>query len=407
MARQTKPLTHTEIEKAKPKAKDYKMMDGNGLYLLVKSGGAKLWRLNYYKPLSKSRTEMSLGAFPDVSLQQARAKREEYRALLAQDVDPQAYIKAQADNERAKQENTLLKLAHRWREKKAAEVQPKTMTKNWARLEKHLFPKLGDVAVGLISPQSVIQTLEPLRAGGKGDTLHRVIRLLNEILNFAVNAGVIEFNKCLKVSSSFATAQSEHNPTIRPERLPELLADLRDSNHAFSVKALIKWQLLTMARPSEAVNAEWAEIDLERRLWTIPAEKMKGGKRPHTVPLSRQAVILLEKMAKLNGGQSFVFQSGTKPQQAMNPQTANATLKRLNGGKYQGVLTAHGLRSIASTYLNEQLINYDVVEACLSHVIADQTRKAYNRSDYLEQRIEVMQQWGDFVEQCERESVGI
>lgn len=405
MARQTKPLTNTEVERAKAKEKDYKLLDGGGLYLAVKATGSKLWRLNYSRPFTKKRTEISLGAFPEISLQQARQKRDEYRALLAQEIDPQEHLQAIADEELSKRENTLWKMAEKWREKKAVEVQPKTMEKNWARLEKHLFPKLGDTPVTLINPKIVIQTLEPLKARGKGDTLHRVIRLLNEVLNFAVNGGVIEFNKCLKVAENFPTAKSENNPTIRPEKLPEFLADLRDSNHAFNVKALVKWQLLTMTRPNEAVKAEWAEIDLERKQWTIPAEKMKGGKRSHTVPLSRQAVVLLEKMAKLTSGRQFVFQSDTKPRQSMNPQTANATIKRLNGGKYQGVLTAHGLRSIASTYLNEQLINYDVVEACLSHIIADQTRKAYNRSDYLDQRVAVMQQWADFVEQCERESV--
>lgn len=342
-----------------------------------------------------------------MTLQQARVIREEYRALLANGVDPQEYRQQLVDEETAKRENTLQKVAEQWRDKKALEVKAQTMAGNWRRLEKHLFPKLATMPVSELSPKAVISVLEPLRISGKGDTLHRVIRLLNEVLNFAVNAGVIEFNKCLKVSDNFPTVQSVNNPTIRPECLPDFLADLRNSNHAFNVKALIKWQLLTMTRPKEAVSVEWGEIDLENKLWTIPAHKMKGGKRSHTVPLSRQAVGILEKMAKFTAGAQYVFQSDSKPQQAMNPQTANGAIKRLSGGKYQGVLTAHGLRSIASTYLNEQLINYDVVEACLSHVIADQTRKAYNRSDYLEQRIEVMQQWGDFVEQCERKSVGI
>lgn len=404
MARKIPPLTDTQIKKAKPT--DSPLRDGNGLLLFI-TENSKLWRFRYDRPLTKKRNDLGLGSYPDVTLEQARAIRNEYRSLLANGIDPQEHRQTLADEEIAKRENTLRKVAEKWREKKAEEVQPQTIEKNWARLEKHLFPKLANVAVSEISPKLVIQVLEPLRASGKGDTLHRVIRLLNEILNFAVNAGVIEFNKCLKVAENFTTYQSKHNPTIRPEQLPEFLADLRDGNHAFNVKALIKWQLLTMTRPKEAVNAEWAEIDLERKQWTIPAEKMKGGRRSHTIPLSTQAVGLLQKMAKLTEGEKYVFQSETKRGQAMNPQTANATIKRLNGGKYEGVLTAHGLRSIASTYLNEQLINYDVIEACLSHVIADQTRKAYNRSDYLEQRVAVMQQWADFVEQCERESVGI
>lgn len=399
MARITKPLTNTEIERAKPKEKDYKLSDGQGLFLLVKATGAKLWRFNYYKPFTEppKRTETSLGKYPDVTLAQARKVRDEYLALLAKEIDPQFHRQQQADDEISRRENTLKAVAEKWREKKALEVQPKTLEKNWARLENHLFHRLGNTPVADISPRMVILALEPLKERGVGDTLHRVIRLLNEVLNFAVNAGLIEFNKCVNVSASFTTHTALNNPTIRPEQLPQFLADLNHGNSSSLVKMLIKWQLLTMVRPKEAVNAEWAEIDFDKRLWAIPAAKMKGGKRSHTVPLSRQAIALLERVRKITVDSPFVFQSEIKPQQAMNPQTANRAIKSLG---YGNKLTAHGLRSIASTYLNEQLINYDVVEACLSHIIADQTRKAYNRSDYLEQRIGVMQQWADYVEQC-------
>lgn len=402
MARRTKPLTNTEVERAKIKDKDYKLMDGQGLFLLVKANGSKLWRFNYYKPFTHppKRTEVSLGKYSDISLAQARKVRDEYLALLAQEIDPQIHRQAIIDEEIFKRENTLRLVAEKWREKKSLEVQPKTMEKNWARLENHLFNKLGDVAISAITPQMVIKTVEPLKERGVSDTLHRVIRLLNEVLNFAVNMGLIEFNKCVNVSSSFSVHTSENTPTIRPERLPEFLADLNNGNNSAQVKMLIKWQLLTIVRAKEAASAEWQEIDFDKKIWTIPAEKMKGGKRSHIVPLSRQAITLLERMKRITGQSRFIFQSETKPQQAMNPQTANNVIKKLAGGKYKGVLKGHGLRAIASTYLNEQLINYDVVEACLSHIIADQTRKAYNRSDYLEQRVEVMQLWADYIERC-------
>lgn len=375
-------------------------MDGQGLFLLIKSKGRKLWRFRYVKPLSTKQTDLSFGAYPDISLAQARKMRDEYLALLAQNIDPQQYREQQETQAQEQLANTLYSVVERWREKKAQEVQEKTMLKNWGRLEKHLFPQLGNMPIAQLHPKLVIDTLTPLKERGIGDTLHRIIRLLNEILNFAVNSGLIEFNKCVNVSASFSTPTTENNPTIRPEALPAFLADLQDSNSSFMVKCLIKWQLLTMVRPKEAVTAEWAEIDLNQRLWAIPAEKMKGGKRGHIVPLSIQAMRLLEKIKTITGGEQYIFQSELKADQPMNPQTANRAIKLLAGGKYAGKLTAHGLRAIASTYLNEQLINYDVVEACLSHIIADQTRKAYNRSDYLEQRVGVMQLWGDYVEQC-------
>ncbi|MGX2948506.1 integrase arm-type DNA-binding domain-containing protein [Frederiksenia canicola] len=402
MARITKPLTNTEVERAKGREKEHTLSDGQGLYLLIKPNGSKLWRFNYYKPFTipKKRALLGLGKYPDISLQQARKIRDEYLALLAQNIDPQTHRQEQETEETFRRKNTLRLIAEKWREKKSLEVQARTMEKNWARLENHLFDKLGDTPISAITPQIVIKALEPLKERGVGDTLHRVIRLLNEVLNFAVNMGVIEFNKCVNVSASFAIPTTENTPTIRPERLPEFMADLNNGNNSSQVKMLIKWQLLTMVRAKEAVSAEWAEIDFDKKTWTIPAEKMKGGKRSHIVPLSRQAISLLERMKRITGQSRFVFQSETKPQQSMNPQTANSAIKKLAGGKYKGVLKGHGLRSIASTYLNEQLINYDVVEACLSHIIADQTRKAYNRSDYLEQRVDVMQLWADYVEQC-------
>lgn len=402
MARITKPLTNTEVERAKGREKEYTLSDGQGLYLLIKPNGSKLWRFNYYKlfTIPKKRALLGLGKYPDISLQQARKIRDEYLALLAQNIDPQTHRQEQETEETFRRKNTLRLIAEKWREKKSLEVQARTMEKNWARLENHLFDKLGDTPISAITPQIVIKALEPLKERGVGDTLHRVIRLLNEVLNFAVNMGVIEFNKCVNVSASFAIPTTENTPTIRPERLPEFMADLNNGNNSSQVKMLIKWQLLTMVRAKEAVSAEWAEIDFDKKTWTIPAEKMKGGKRSHIVPLSRQAITLLERIKRITGESRFVFQSEAKPQQAMNPQTANSAIKKLAGGKYKGILKGHGLRSIASTYLNEQLINYDVIEACLSHIIADQTRKAYNRSDYLEQRVEVMQLWADYVEQC-------
>lgn len=402
MARIIKPLTNTEVERAKPKEKEYPLSDGQGLYLLIKPTGARLWRFNYYQPFTnpRKRVLLGLGKYPDVSLAQARKVRDEYRTLLAQGIDPQQHRKQQNESEQERLRSTFRAVAEKWRDKKADEVLPKTISKIWGRLEKHVLPKLGDMPVSSIAPKMLIEVLEPLRVRGIGDTLQRVIRYTNEILNFAVNSGLIEFNKCVNVSASFSTPTTANNPTIRPDELPAFLADLRESNSSNLVKALIKWQLLTMVRPKESVSAEWREIDFNKRQWIIPAEKMKGGKRRHIVPLSTQAVRLLEKMKALTGGERFVFQSDVKANQPLNPQTANRAIKSFAGGKYEGKLTAHGMRAIASTYLNEQLVNYDVVEACLAHVIADQTRKAYNRSDYLEQRAPVMQQWGDYVEQC-------
>lgn len=401
MARTTKPLTNTQIINAKAKEKNYTLSDGKGLYLLIKPNGSKLWRYNYYHPITKERALISIGKFPGIELQQARQIREEYISLLAQNIDPQEYRKNVAQEEKNKIENTLLKCVEKWQSKRLddvrnGEIKAKTLQKNISILEKYILPDLGALVLDKISPKLVIQALQPAKERGISDTLKRAIRLLNDVLNFAVNTELLEFNKCQNVATNFSTPKSEHNPTIHPKELPNFLTALRDYNLSFQTKQLIKWQLLTMTRPKEASEALWSEIDLAAKTWTISASRMKM-KRPHIIPLSRQAVEILNKMQAITGNSPFIFQSETKPKQAMNSQTANRAISLLG---YKGILTAHGMRSIASTYLNEQLINYDVIEACLAHTIKDQTRKAYNRSDYLEQRIDIMQQWGDYVESC-------
>lgn len=403
MARITKPLTNTEIERAKPKEKDYSLSDGQGLYLLVKANGSKLWRFNYYKPLSnpKKRMLLSLGKYPEITLQQARKQREDFLMLLANNIDPLEHRKNQEDEAIAEIENTFSKIAFEWKAKCESrvdneELQPLTLKKNWRIIEAYLFPRLADCPIASITPKMAIHALEPAKEKGLSDTLRRAIRLLNEVMNFAVNADVIEFNKCQNVGANFSIAKSRHNPTIHHKELPKFFEALKDYNLKFHTKQLIKWQLLTITRSSEASKALWSEIDLETKTWTISTGRMKK-RRVHIIPLSRQAVEILEKMRKITGDSPFIFQSEVKPHQAMNSQTANRAIGLLG---YKGILTAHGMRSIASTYLNEQLINYDVVEACLSHVIKDQTRKAYNRSDYLDLRVEVMQKWADYVESC-------
>ncbi|MBR0574158.1 MULTISPECIES: integrase arm-type DNA-binding domain-containing protein [Pasteurellaceae] len=400
MAKIVRPLTNTEVDKAKAKEKDYRLTDGKGLYLLVKSNKSKLWRFNYYRPFAKNRNDLSLGRYPDVSLAQARELRQEYLSLLAQNIDPQVHRQKIERETLEKQDNTFFKIACKWKVKKQTEVAQSTLIKNWQRLENHIFPKMGHYPVSEITPQLVIKTIEPLNKQGKTDTVKKLSRLVNEVIDFAVNSGILEFNKCTKVGSTFMRKSVINNPSIRPEDLPEFLTALRNSNISLVTKKLIQWQLLTMVRPKEAANAEWIEIDFESKLWNIPAQKMKGGKKAHTVPLSTQALAILEVMKELTGNSKYIFASFRNPTKPLNPQTANRSIGLIG---YSGKLTSHGLRSIASTYLNEQFLEqYDAIEACLSHGIKNAVRKAYNRSNYLEQRKNLMQKWGDYVENCSK-----
>lgn len=209
---------------------------------------------------------------------------------------------------------------------------------------------------------------------------------------YAVNTGLIDANPASGVGMAFERPKKQNMPTLRPEELPKLMRSLVMSNLSVSTRCLIEWQLLTLVRPSEASGARWAEIDLDAKLWTIPAERMKA-KREHIVPLSTQALEILEVMKPISAHREHVFPSRNAPKQPMNSQTANAALKRIG---YGGRLVAHGLRSIASTAMNEAGFNPDVIEAALAHSDKNEVRRAYNRSIYLEQRITLMDWWGEY-----------
>ncbi|HFJ2864016.1 TPA: integrase domain-containing protein, partial [Klebsiella pneumoniae] len=190
-------------------------------------------------------------------------------------------------------------------------------------------------------------------------------------------------------------------PSIRPDQLPQLMQTIRMASISLSTRCLFMWQLLTITRPAEAAEARWDEIDFDASEWKIPAARMKMN-RDHTVPLPDGAIAILEMMKSLSGGREFIFPSRIKPTQPMNSQTVNAALKRAGLG---GVLVSHGLRSIASTALNEQGFPPDVIEAALAHIDKNEVRRAYNRSDYLEQRRPMMQWWADFVSKADSGSI--
>jgi len=239
----------------------------------------------------------------------------------------------------------------------------------------------------------LVEALEPIKARGALETVRRLVQRINEIMIYAVNTGLIDANPASGVGMAFEKPKKQNMPTLRPEELPKLMRSLVMSNLSVSTRCLIEWQLLTLVRPSEASGTRWEEIDLNAKLWTIPAMRMKA-KREHIVPLSPQAIEILELMKPISSHREHVFPSRSDPKQPMNSQTANAALKRIG---YGGKLVAHGLRSIASTALNEQGFNADIIEAALAHSDKNEVRRAYNRSTYITKRIELMNWWGKFV----------
>ncbi|HAT2176774.1 tyrosine-type recombinase/integrase [Klebsiella sp. RHBSTW-00484] len=393
MARITRPLTNNEILKAKPREKDFTLHDGDGLFLLVKTTGKKLWRFRYQRPGSSSRTNLSLGSYPALTLSAARQIRDQHLTTLAQGMDPQQQQEQVSEQRQIELDSIFSTVAENWFQLKSKSVTEDYAKDIWRSLDKDVFPAIGSIPVQEIKARTIVEALEPIKARGALETVRRLVQRVNEIMIYAVNTGLIDANPASGVGMAFEKPKKQNMPTLRPEELPKLMRSLVMSNLSVPTRCLIEWQLLTLVRPSEASGAKWAEINLDGKLWTIPAERMKA-KREHIVPLSRQALDILEVMKPVSAHREHVFPSRNDPKQPMNSQTANAALKRIGYGRK---LVAHGLRSIASTAMNEAGHNADVIEAALAHSEKNEVRRAYNRSIYLIQRQSLMHWWGDFV----------
>ncbi|PJG86441.1 integrase arm-type DNA-binding domain-containing protein [Conservatibacter flavescens] len=407
MARVVKSLTNTEIEKARPREKEYNLSDGQGLFLRVKPNGGKTWIFNYYRPFTKKRNNLVIGAYPAISLKQARETREEYRALLAQKVDPDLHRQAEEETRQRELETTFEVVAWQWLEHRKTRA---NFSANYQRdvenlIKRHLLPAFGALPITQITAPIALKAFKPLQERGTLEALKRAIQKLNEIMTFALHREMIPYNPTANLSKEFDSPKVEHFKTLKPEDLGEFLYTLNNAQIHLQTRYLILWQLLTMTRPNEAAMARYEDIDERSRIWTIYINKGikesdKG--REHKITLSWQALALLREIKKLSGGKEYLFPSVKNPQTHTNTQTANSAIKRMG---YKGKLVAHGLRSIASTYLNEQGYNPELIEVALSHINQDRIRMAYNRADYLKQRFQILQAWADFVDECSQGAI--
>lgn len=410
MARITPPLTDTQIKTAKPKTKNGKLIeatlsDGNGLYLLIKVNGSKIWRFNYYRPTNKVRALISFGSYPEISLQQARKMRDEARELIKQDIDPQEHKRELQEKKQADLYNTFQNIAQDWFKLKTSKGLSKgTLDRTWRSLEMYIFPYIGQKAITALKAKDFIKVLEPQRASKKFENIKRLCQRINEIMFYAVNIGVIDANPAVKIKDAFETPIKGQMPTITANELPEFMKALSQARIEIQTRCVIEWQLLTLTRPSEAVGAKWEEIDLDNKLWSIPAERMKM-RKTHIVTLSKQAINILNIMKAISGTRAHIFPSMKPPyDKPMNSSTANMAIKRMG---YKDRLVAHGLRALASTVLNEQGFNYDVIESALAHTDTNTVRRAYNRATYLEQRRIMLDWWGDFIEQASNGNISL
>ena len=396
MARTAKPLNDTQVKNAKPKTTEYNLSDGQGLALRIKPNGTKQWLFNYEKPYKKTRTNISFGTYPEVTLNDARDKRKEARALLAKDIDPKEERDSKQRDLEKDHAQTLEHVAARWFEVKKSKVTPAYAEDIWRSLTLHIFPRLGKLPISKLTAPETINALKPIAAKGNLETIKRLCQRINEIMTHALNVGLILANPLAGIHADFNKPTTTKMPALTPAELPELMRAINQASIKRLTRCLIEWQLHTMVRPSEAAGARWSETDTEAALWTIPAERMKR-KRAHLVPLTPQSLAILEVLRPISGHREYLFTNQTDYTKPANPQTANMAIKRMGFG---GRLVAHGLRSIASTTLNEQRFDKEIIEAALSHADENQVRSAYNRADYLEPRRVLMNWWSEHIERA-------
>ena len=385
-------LNATRVKNTKPEPKPYKLFDGGGLFLLVQPTGSKLWRMKYR--FGGKEKLLSLGAYPDLSLADARDAREANRKLLAKGVDP-ALEKSKA-RLRAAGRETFESVAREWHERTKPKWTPKHAARLLSALKRDIFPHLGSRPVDEIEPPEVLAVVRRVESRGAGEAAHRLLADCSRVFRYALASGKAKRNPAADLKGALAPVVVTHHASVTdPKEVGALLRAIDGYTGHHVTLCALKLAPLVFVRPGELRQAEWSEIDLEGAEWRIPAERMKA-REPHIVPMSRQAVAVLRELYPLTGPQGYVFPSIRSKARPMSENTVNAALRRLGYGTDE--MTGHGFRSMASTLLNEQGWNRDAIERQLAHAERNQVRAAYNYAEHLPERRKMMQAWADYLD---------
>lgn len=391
-------LIDIQVRTAKPKERDYKLSDSDGLFLLVASTGGKRWRYKYR--FNGKEKLLALGTYPDISLQEARTKLREARNMLANGYDPGAEKKAlkEAIAEQARtKENTFENVAREWLGKFSGQWSPSHKRTTQDRLERDVFPWIGNTPVNEIKPPDLLSILRRIEGRGALETAHRVRTICGQVLRYAVATGRAERDSAADLRGALPPVREKHHAALtEPKEVAELLRAIDGIKATLQVKCAMKLAPLLFVRPGELRQMEWAEIDLENTQWNIPAEKMKM-KQPHIVPLAEQAVAILKDLQPLTGSGRYVFPCHRSPKRPMSNNAVNAALRRM--GYTSDDMTGHGFRAMARTILDEVLqVRPDFIEHQLAHAVRDPNGRAYNRTAHLAERRKMMQTWADYLD---------
>jgi integrase len=396
-------LTAIQARNAKAKDKPYKLNDGKGLFLHVATSGKKTWRYRYELPPGKESTFV-IGEYPVLSLEDARSKRIALREMVKAGICPadvrreekQATVEAK-EAEKKIAENSFHAVAidwHRHQKDRWSAGHAEAVLKS---LERYAFETLGDTPVDEITPPMVLEVVRAIEAKGSLEMASKTLQRIGAVFRFAVQTGRATYNPAADMRGALKAKKVQHHTMIAPDELPEFLQTLSTGDVHPTTKSAIQFTILTAARSGEVRGATWEEIDFEKRLWSIPAERMKM-RSPHTVPLSNQAVAILNRIKILHGDKGLIFPGIHYPEKPLSENTMLFALYRIG---YHSKATMHGFRALFSTIANEAGFNPDAIERQLAHREKNAVRAAYHRSEYLSEREKMMQWWADHLHHLE------
>ncbi|HCD6062793.1 TPA: tyrosine-type recombinase/integrase [Klebsiella oxytoca] len=398
-------LTDIKVRTAKPTDKQYKLTDGNGMHLLVHPNGSRYWRLQYR--FGGKQKMLALGVYPEVSLAEARARRDEARKLLANSIDPGD--KKKNDKVELEEARTFEQLAVEWHatNKKWSEEHSRRVLKS---LEDNLFPAIGKRNIAELKTRDLLAPIKAVELSGRLEVASRLQQRTTAIMRYAVQSGLLDYNPAQEMVGAVASSNRQHRPALELKRTPELLQRINSYTGRPLTRRAVELTLLVFIRSSELRFARWSEIDFETSMWTIPAEReaiegvkhsQRGSKMrtPHLVPLSRQALAILKQVHKLSGDRDFVFIGDHDHRKPMSENTVNKAL-RVMGYDTKVEVCGHGFRTMACSSLIESgLWSRDAVERQMSHMERNSVRAAYiHKAEHLDERRLMLQWWADFLD---------
>jgi integrase len=389
-------LNDTRVKKAKPKERDYKLTDFDGLHVLVRSTGSKLWRFAFR--FAGKQKQLAMGSYPTVTLAEARQRRDAARKLLANGTDPS--VKRRLEKiAAAAGGNTFREIAEELLAKQVRENRAEMTVKKNRWLLKPAFETFGRRPIGDITAPELLHALRKFETRGRYESVRRMRTVTGMVFRYAIATGRASRDISLDLRGALTAPRVQHRPAItEPKEVGALLRAIDGYTGQPTTRMGLQLSALLFVRPGEIRHARWREFDLPGAVWNIPAETMKMD-RPHRVPLARQAVSILQELHKITGHGEFLFHAITSVRRPMSENTLNAALRRLGYAKDE--VTAHGFRTTASTLLNEMgRWNRDAIERQLAHQEPDEVRNAYmHAAEFWSERVEMMQSWADYLDQ--------